>query len=1121
VKRCAQCGFANRPDVRFCEECGVTLDLACPACRRTVPPGRKFCGHCGHALAAVPSLETRATPPRPTPPHLAQKILTARRILDGERKPVTVLFADLKGSLDLLVDREPAEARALPDPVLDRMTEAVYRYEGTVNQMLDDGLMALFGAPIAHEDHATRACYAALAMQDAIRRYSQDLRRAHGVEVQARVGLNSGEVVVREIGGDLRMDYAAVGHTTQLAASMEHLAPPGAIRLTSDTLRLAEGFVQASPLGPVPVKGLPEPIEVFELTGAALTRTRMQAVAARGLSRFVGRQAELAALGQALDRAGRGLGQILALVGEPGVGKSRLVWEFTHSHRTQGWLVLESGSVSYGRATAYRPVIDLLRAYFQIADHDDGRKIREKVTGRLFTVDRSLEPTLPALLTLLDVSVEESGWKELDPAQRRQRTLDGLRRLLLRESQVQPLLVVFEDLHWIDAETQAFLDGLVESLAPARLLLAVNYRPEYQHAWGGKTWYSQLRIDPLPPESVQELLDALLGPDPGLAPLRELLVRRTEGNPFFLEETVRTLVETGALGGERGRYQLRAELHEIQAPSTVQAVLAARIDRLAPDEKHLLQIAAVIGKDVPFPLLHAIASCPEDDLRRGLAHLQAAEFLYESSLFPDLEYTFRHALTHEVTYASVMPERREATHARIVEALEILHAGRLDEHVERLGHHAMRGAVWDKAIRYFRQAAAKAFARSANREAVEWLDRGLAALTHAGETPAALAQAIDLRIDLRGPLSALGDFARLLGVLREAEELARTLGDQRRLASALGQLTSFFSFTGDYDRALEYAPHAIAAADASGDLGAKVAATYALGVVHSRRGDLRRAMQYHRQTIESLPGDLVAERFGQGVLPAVLARAELAVCHAGLGTFPAGTSSAEEGMRIADLVGHPSSRIMACWGLGVLHLTRGTLDEATRPLERGLGLCRTTDIRFWIPLVAANLGYAYVLAGRLDEGRPLLEEALDVAREINLHLGRSVLVGHLAESCLLVGRAGEALDHALRALGLTREHRERAREAWTLRLIGEIHARHPGSHLAAAERAFAEGLAIAEELGLRPLNARCHLGLGELYGRWDKPAQAREHLTTAAGMLREMEMTLWLTRAESALAPTP
>ena len=634
--------------------------------------------------------------------------------------------------------------------------DAVHRYEGTVNQVMGDGIMALFGAPLAHEDHAVRACYAALAMQGAIRTHAEAARRAYGIIVQMRVGLHSGEVVVRAIGNDLHMDYSAVGQTTHLAARMEQLAAPGSILLTADTLRLVEGLVQVTPLGPIPVKGLPEPVEVFELAGASTLRGRFQARAVGGLTRFVGRDTECAAVVQALERAGAGHGQVVAVVGEAGVGKSRLVYESIHAHYTQGWRVLESASVSYGKATPYFPVLDLLRRYAHLDERDDACPIRAKVTGQLLTLDETLQDAIPPLLALLDVLPDDSPFLTLDPPQRRQRTLTALKRVLLRESQVQPVLVVFEDLHWIDSETQALLDSLVESLPTARLLLLVNYRPEYQHGWGSKTYYTQLRLDPLPPASADALLQALLGDDPRLAPLTQLLIARTGGNPFFLEESVRILVETGVLQGERGAYHLGQALQTIQVPATVQAVLAARIDRLQPEDKHLLQTAAVVGTDVPFALLQAIADVPEAALHHGLAHLQAAEFLYETRLFPEPEYTFKHALTHEVAYGSLLLERRRVLHAHIVEAIEMLPPDRLVEQIERLVHHALRGEVWDKALLYGRQVGAKAIGHSAYREALAAFEQALGALQHLPTTRDTLEQAIDLRLELRNVRSTLG-----------------------------------------------------------------------------------------------------------------------------------------------------------------------------------------------------------------------------------------------------------------------------------------------------------------------------------------------------------------------------
>jgi class 3 adenylate cyclase len=505
--KCRRCEHENESGAKFCEECAAPLAPACAKCRRSLSPTAKFCSECAHPteLSAGPLSAPRFDSPESyTPRHLAEKILTSKSALEGERKQVTVLFADLRGSLELLADRDPEEARKLLDPVLERMMDAVHRYEGTVNQVMGDGIMALFGAPVAHEDHAVRACYAAIDMQAAIRRYAAEVWRGYGIRAQIRVGLNSGEVVVRAIGSDLRIDYSAVGQTTHLASRMEQLGTPGTTLLTADTLRLAEGSVTVTAMGPVPVKGLEVAIEVYELTGAAPRRSRLYAVAARGLTPFVGREGELDQLRQALSRAAGGQGQVVAIVGEPGVGKSRLVWEVTHSHRIHGWLVLQASSVSYGKTTSYLPVIDLLRNYFAIEDRDGARAIQEKVTGKLLTLDRTLEASLPAFLSLLDVPSDDAPWSAADPLQRRQHTLDAVTRLLLQESQVQPVLVIVEDLHWIDSETQALLDQLVERLPGARLLLLVNYRPEYRRAWGTRTSYTQVRLDPYrgkPPSS--------------------------------------------------------------------------------------------------------------------------------------------------------------------------------------------------------------------------------------------------------------------------------------------------------------------------------------------------------------------------------------------------------------------------------------------------------------------------------------------------------------------------------------------------------------------------------------------------------------------------------------------
>jgi class 3 adenylate cyclase/tetratricopeptide (TPR) repeat protein len=1053
-----------------------------------------------------------------TPSHLTEKILASRAALEGERKQVTILFADIKDSTELIKDLDPEAAQQLLDPAIHRMMEAVHRYEGTVNQVLGDGIMALFGAPIAHEDHALRAGYAALAMQAAMREYTEEVRRAHGLELRIRVGLNSGEVVVRVISNDLHMDYSAVGQTTHLAARMEQLATPGSIRLTAATLRLVEGLVQVNALGQVPVKGLAEPVEVFELVGASAIRRRLQAAAARGLTRFVGREREIDALGQALERAAAGHGQVVAVMGEAGVGKSRLVYEFVHSHRTEGWLVLESASVSYGKATPYFPVIDLLKRYAHVEERDDARTIRAKVTGQVLTLDETLQETIPALLSLLDALPEDSPFQKLDPPQRRQRTLDALKRVPLRESQTQPLLLVFEDLHWIDSETQALLDSLVESLPTARILLLVNYRPEYQHGWGSKTYYTQLRLDPLPPVSAEELLKALLGDDPNLAPLKRLLIARTEGNPFFLEESVRTLVEAGVLTGGPGVYRLEKPLDSLQVPATVQAVLAARIDRLPQEQKRLLQTAAVIGTEVPLPLLQAIAELPEAALHRGLAHLQAAEFLYETRLFPDHEYTFKHALTHEVAYESLLQERRRALHARIVEALEALAGDRQAEQVEQLAHHALRGEVWDKALAYCRQAGEKAMARSAHGEAVGYFEQALSALRHLPETCGTREQAIDLRLALRTALRPLGNSGRILAALREAEALAAALDDPRRL----GQVSVFQSFhfhlMSAHDQAIAAGERALALATAGGEVVLHALANQYLGFAYQAQGDYPRAIDYLGQTVASLEGARHRERFGQVFLPSVNSRAWLAVCHAELGTFPEGRALGEEGRRIAEAVAHPGSLMVASWGVGLLSLRQGDLPRALPLLERAVGICHEADLPAYFPRMAATLGAAYTLGGRVAAAVLLLTQATEQATATEMVVFQALCRLSLGEAHMLAGCLEEAHVLAERTLVLAREHQERGHQAYALCLLGDIAARRDPPHVEEAETHYREALALANEFGMRPLQANCHLGLGKLYVQTGLAEQARAELSAAIKLYRAMEMTFWLPQADAALA---
>ncbi|HWN02077.1 MAG TPA: adenylate/guanylate cyclase domain-containing protein [Candidatus Dormibacteraeota bacterium] len=1118
---CPRCHAENRPDRRFCGACGLSFVSRCLACGFSNEASERFCGGCGAALApAAPGGGTRFGPPQSyTPKHLAARILDSKAALEGERKLVTVLFADLQSSMELLADRDPEEARRVLDPVLQLMMAAVHRYEGTVNQVMGDGIMALFGAPLAHEDHATRGCYAALQMQESIKRYAEEVRQSLGVAVRIRVGLNSGEVIVRTIRSDLRMDYTAVGQTTHLASRMEQLADPGRILLTPGTLALAEGFIQVTPLGPTPVKGLAGPVEVYELTGAGPARSRLRASATRGLTRFVGRTTEMAHLIGAMGRARAGHGQLVAVLGEAGVGKSRLCYEFTHSPDVREWVVLETGAVSYGRGTSYSPVVDLLKQYFGIEGRDDHPRVREKVAEKLMALDPALARYHAALLWLLDVPSDDPHWADLDPTQRRRRALDAVRMLLVRESARRPVLLLCEDLHWIDTETQTLLDEVVASLPTARLLLVVTYRPEYEHGWANISVCTQFRVEALPAETTDELLETLLGPDPGLRPLKRLLVQLTDRNPFFLEETVRTLSEVGVLAGEPGAYRQARAIEALQIPHTVQAILAARIDRLPDGAKRLLQSAAVVGTDVPLVLLQEVADEGDADLPGQLAALQAGEFLYESRLFPDFEYTFRHVLTHDVAYGSLSQARRRALHARIAAAVERLRPKRLIEDVDRLAHHTYRGEVWDRAVRYSRQAGAKAQQRSAHREAVAWLEQALAALGHLPAEADTRAQAIDLRLELRGSLYSIGELEKMHGRLREAETLADQLGDARRRGWVSMHLGEYSRQIGHFREASALIQRAREIAGTIDDLPLRLASDQYLGMAFHALGDYRRAAEHERRAAEfprdePAPGGFGPTQAGSPAGFRAVSLGWLARCLAEIGEFDEGIEVGREAVRLAEEIDRPYTLVSACWGLGYLHGVRGDLDAATLLLDRALTAARGAGLTRLLPQVMRALGSAYALMGRVADGTSLLEGAVALSESINLRVAESNSLVLLGEVYLLGGRLDDGQVAGTRALAMARGRGQRGDEACALHLLGDVTAHREGDP-EGVERHLRAAVDLAEELAMRPLVARCRLTLARFYRRAGERDRADHELKAAVSQFRQLGMRFWLARAEA------
>ena len=965
--KCQKCQHDNSDNAKFCEQCAAPLTQTCGNCGSQAPSTAKFCPQCGHPLKRIPEDPRNASLKSHVPQHLVDKILTSKAALEGERKQVTVLFADIKSSMELLADRDPEDAKKLLDPVIVRMTEAVHRYEGTVHRIMGDGIMALFGAPLAHEDHAVRACYAALRMQETVARYADEVQRSYGVPVTIQVGLNSGEIVISAIGDDLHMEYTVVGETVHLAARMEQMAMPGSVLVTAHTLKLAEGYVATKSLGPVPVKGLADPVQIYEVTGAGTARTRLHAAAGRGLTRFVGRGVEQEQLRLALQLAGRSRGQVVAIVGQAGVGKSRLVHEFAHSPHTANWLVLECSATSYGHATPYQPITELLRNYFKINANDSAQSIRELVSSKIMTLDPSLQDAILPVLDLLNALDDEHAFRSLDPSQHRQRTYQAVTRLLLSENRVQPVNAIFEDIHWYDSLTLGLLNDLVIRALDARLLLVVTCRPEHKEEWASQPNYRQLRLEPLPGESLAELLQVLLGSNPGLKTLKTFLMKAASGNPFFVEEIVRSLVDTGVLEGGQGNYRLAKSFSSVEVPPTVQAVLAARIDRLSPAGKRLLQEAAVIGQDVPFDVLHKISGLSEDDIYHLLNDLQAGEFLYQTQLFPELQYSFRHALTHDVSYNGVLQDRRRDIHARIVDAIEKLYAGRLGEQIERLASHAVRGQLKEKAVHYLRQAGRKAAARSALSDARAWLEQAQSILKELPEDRATLEQDIEIRLELRPVLRQLGEGRQMLEQLREAEAIATRLNDDRRRGLVCAFLTTVHSSVDQLDEALTTGSRALELAERLDNSKLRFLSKSCLAQVHCYRGDYERAVELATDNLAALPPNWINEHFGMAVPVSVFDRAWLIMSLAELGRFSEAAKYEKEAIKIAETSEYAFTIGWAHFAAAVPHLIKGDWAQAHTLVEHWITTLRTGNVAIQLPWAVAASAWVLAQIGETDE----------------------------------------------------------------------------------------------------------------------------------------------------------
>jgi len=1116
---CAACGVENPAGMKFCGNCAAPLRNRCPRCGFDNPQSFKFCGECAAPLSTgTPARTTSASATTAAPGATVSVLPASADAQDGERKTVTALFADIKGSMDLIEDLDPEQARAIVDPALVLMIDAVHRYEGYIVQSTGDGVFALFGAPIAHEDHPQRALYAALRMQEDLRTYAARLRAAGNPPVEIRIGINTGEALIRSIRTDAEhTEYTPIGHSMSLAARMQTLAPSGSIVIAQETERMAAGYFELKPLGAARIKGVTDPVEVYEVVGLGALRTRLQRSASRGLSRFVGRTAELEQMKRVAALAAAGHGQIVAAVADAGVGKSRLFYEFKQTSQS-GWLVLEAFSVSHGRASAYLPVIDLLRGYFRIAGADDDRSRREKITGKVLALDRALEDALPYVFALLGVAGAESAMEGMDAGVRRRRTQDAVKRILLRESLNQPLMIVFEDLHWIDAETQALLNLLADSIATARVLMLVNYRPTYRHEWSARAHYTQLRLDPLGPENARELLDAIVGSGAALAPLKDLVIARTEGNPFFMEEMVQTLFEQGVLAhGRFGEVTIAKPLQTIQIPATVKGILAARIDRLPPAQKDLLQTLAVIGKEFHLQLIRRVTRTDDDVLAAMLAELQAAEFIYEQPALPDVEYSFKHALTQEVAYDSVLRERRRAIHERTAAAFEELHAAQIEDCLSELANHYGKSGNIDKAIDYFERAAVQGRERSAYDDAIRNINSAIELLASTPDSPARTRRELAFYTELGTMLVAVRGFAssELQPVISRASELLGKVRDSPEIFPILIAIWGAEFARGRLFQARALAERLTILAGQSGFPMAIAGAASAMGATSFWSGDLRTARENLETAVEIYNSDL--ETFLPLPHVAVVpSRCQLSWVLWVTGYPDQAAARVAEARALAERLGRPHSIAMALQFSIALGGLMGDARDIQLNCEALLEISRTHGFPQWIGAGEMSLGTQLIESGDAEQGFPMLRRGLEELRDAGGDLVYRYGLVLLADACLTAGRFDEGIAALDECASHLETEGEKMYEAELLRLRGELTLKASGDR-AVAEQLFRNAISVARAQGAKSWELKTATSLAHLLAATGCRDEASAALAPVYGWFTEGFSTRDLIAAKSLL----
>jgi class 3 adenylate cyclase/tetratricopeptide (TPR) repeat protein len=1117
--QCPHCRFDNPESMKFCGSCGSKLEMVCPQCNFANPVNFKFCGVCGHDLKSLtkPSSIDYDRPQTYTPKFLADKILTNRGAIEGERKLVTVLFADVANYTAMAEKLDPEEVHAIMDGCFKILMDEIHKYEGTINQFTGDGVMALFGAPVAHEDHAQRACYATLAIRQAISEYNEKIKREYDTAFEMRMGLNSGPVIVGAIGDDLRMDYTAVGDTTNLAARMEDLAEPGTILVSQHTYRLARDFFELEGVGDVVLKGKAEAQPAYRLLQASDVKTRISASVSKGLTRFVGRRREMTILREAFDKAAAGSGQVVGISGEAGVGKSRLLIELRTMLSSGHYTYLEGRCLHYGGAMPYLPLLDILRSYFGIKEGEREAIIRKNMTDKVLALDENLKPVLAPFQDLLSLKVQDEAYLKLEPRRKRERTFEALRDLFIRLSQDRPLVLAVEDLHWIDQTSQAFLDYLIGWLANAPILLLVLYRPEYTHTWGSKSYYTKIGVNQLSTGTSAELVQSILEGAKVAPELRDLILNRTAGIPLFMEEFTHSLIENGTIEKTDNRYVLSSKAASISIPDTIEGIIAARIDRLEENLKRTMQVASVIGREFAFRILHTITGMKED-LKSYLINLQGLEFIYEKSLFPELEYIFKHILTQEVAYNSLLVRRRKEIHENIGRAIEEVYPERLEEFYEMLAYHYLKAENFEKAAHYLNLSGIKATSIHAPREAFHYFTEALGAMKRLPQTDENKRSQIEVSLLMYPARMYLGQPEGSLQILQAGARLSEELGDQRSLMTFYSNLAFYYHQIGDPLPGVGYGEKAYALAGKMYDTRLVAATAFDLYNVYMNLGEYKKIFSICTHVIDLLEKENMQTDFcGRPFAMYPIACAYRGVGSGMLGDFENGGVFCEKALQTATALGDQRTLALVEVWYGFFYHFKGDGNLALNHSLNGLRYCQGMKFTMLAHVASCFVGGSYLQIGQHVIARQFLEEGIAMAKDIRVEVASSYWHRLLSEVHSELGDYEIALGLIEKAVELARKTHEKANEGVCKIWWGRISAKSAPLQRRQAEESIRTGIQILEQLKLRPAYADGYLALGELYAETGETEKALENLRIAEQMYTEMRMDYYLTKTRQVL----